>query len=410
VTASAVLDGSEVARVERTFPALDGLRALAATAVVTTHVAFWTARYTPDLLGRALARLDVGVAVFFTLSGFLLSRPLFLAGVGGHPLPRPAAYLWRRALRVLPAYWLTVTAAFLVLPGNRGAGPSQWIRQLTLTQTYGTAPFGEGLSHTWSLSTEVAFYLALPVIGAGLVRLSRRRPARPLPVLAALAVATVLGLGWIAWTASAPSAVPLNLWLPAFAGWFGAGMALAALTTSDPTWWAVRMLHDLGSSPATCWAGAAALFWIATSSVAGAEGLALPTIGQAVTKNALYLGIATLLLLPLVFGDQSRGRTRKVLSSPQARFLGEISYGIFLLHVVVLTWAYHALGLRPFSGNIVLVLLGTWLSAAGLATVVYLLVERPLRRWRGIVADRPARRAGSSTVATTEVSATSASV
>ena len=83
---------------------------------------------------------------------------------------------------------------------------------------------------------------------------------------------------------------------------------------------------------------------------------------------------------------------------------------MFLLHVVVLAWAYHALGLRPFSGNIVLVLMGTWLSAAALATVVYLLLERPLRRWRGLVTDRPSRDEGSSTVATTAVRATSASV
>ena len=226
----------------------------------------------------------------------------------------------------------------------------------------------------------------------------------------ALAVAAVLGLGWIAWTVSAPSAVPLNLWLPAYAGWFGAGMALATLTTADPTWGPVRVLNDLGSSLATCWAGAAALFWIATSRVAGPESLVFPTVGQSVTKNVLYLGIATLLLLPLVFGDQSQGRVRTILSSAQSRFLGEISYGMFLLHVVVLAWAYHALGLRPFSGNIVLVLMGTWLSAAALATVVYLLLERPLRRWRGLVTDRPSRDEGSSTVATTAVRATSASV
>ena len=409
MTAAAVLDGGPVARAEHTFPALDGLRALAATAVVTTHVAFWTARYTPDLLGRALARLDVGVAVFFALSGFLLSRPMFLAGVQGRPLPRTAAYLWRRALRVLPAYWLTVTVAFLVLPGNRAAGPWEWVRHLTLTQPYTTGWFGEGLSHTWSLTTEVAFYLVLPAIATGLVRLSSGRPERPVPVLVALAVAAVLGLGWIAWTAGTPSALPLNLWLPSFAGWFGAGMALALLTTSDRTWRPVRLLHDLGSSLTTCWAGAAALFWIATSSVAGPEGLFASTATQAVTKNALYLGIATLLLLPLVFGDQSQGRVRLVLSSAPARFLGEISYGLFLVHVVVLAWGYRALGIAPFSGNVVLVLVATWVTAASLATVVYLLLERPLRRWRGLVAASPLPRTGSSSAATTEVSATSAS-
>jgi peptidoglycan/LPS O-acetylase OafA/YrhL len=405
VTASAVVEGGPVSGAERAFPALDGVRALAATAVVTTHVAFWTAHYTPDVIGRALARLDVGVAVFFVLSGFLLSRPLFLAAAERRPAPRAAAYLWRRALRIFPAYWLTVAAAFLLLPGNRAAGVAAWTRHLVLLQVYGPGWFAEGLSHTWSLSTEVAFYLVLPLAGAGLVRLSRHRPGRPARVLGALAVAAVLGLAWIAWVWTArPSTAPLEQWLPGFAGWFGAGMALAVLSVSDRDWWPVRLLHDIGSSLATCWAGAAALFWIATSTVAGPETLTAPTPAQAVVRNLLYLGIAALVVLPLVFGDQTRGRMRLVLAGPAARFLGEISYGLFLLHVLVLAVGFRALGMAPFTGNVVAVWIGTWLIGVALATAVYLLVERPLRRWRGLVATR----GDSTSAATTAARATSA--
>src|ERR1700712_380344 len=232
------------APVERSYPALDGLRAVAATAVVTTHVAFWTGSYTPDLLGHALGRLDVGVAVFFVLSGFLLARPLFLAAVQRGPPPRAAAYLWRRALRILPAYWLTVAAALVLLPANRGAGPVTWIRHLALAQSYDSGWFGAGLTHTWSLVTEVAFYLVLPVAGAGLVRLSRSCPERPTTMLAALGAVTLGGLGWL-WvvTAAAPLPVPLNLWLPGFAGWFAVGMAFAALSVGDPGWGPVKLPH-----------------------------------------------------------------------------------------------------------------------------------------------------------------------
>ncbi len=63
------------AAVVEQFPHLDSLRAVGALAVLTTHAAFWGGEYTDNgTAGRFLARLDVGVALFFVLSGFLLSR------------------------------------------------------------------------------------------------------------------------------------------------------------------------------------------------------------------------------------------------------------------------------------------------------------------------------------------------
>jgi peptidoglycan/LPS O-acetylase OafA/YrhL len=348
------------------------------------------------------------VAIFFVLSGFLLSRPLFLAAVRRRPPPRAAAYLWRRALRILPAYWLTVAAALLLLPGNRGAGPVTWMRHLALTQSYDSGWFGAGLNHTWSLVTEVAFYLVLPVAGAGLVRLSRTCPERPARLLAALGAATLAGLAWL-WvvTAAAPLPVPMNLWLPGFAGWFAAGMAFAALTVADASWRPVRILHALGSSPATCWAAAAALFWILATPIAGPLDLSSPTPTEAVLKSVLDLGVAAFAVLPLVFGATTPSRARDLLSGPVARFLGEISYPLFLGHVLVLELGYPALGIAPFTGNLALVLLATWVVGVALASAVYVLVERPLRRWRGLV---PATRPVSvSTEPTTAASATSIS-
>jgi peptidoglycan/LPS O-acetylase OafA/YrhL len=409
VTASAARDGGPAGRTEHAFPSVDGARALAATAVLVHHVAFWTGDYTEGLGGRILSRLDVGVPIFFVLSGFLLSRPLFLASARGRPAPRTAAYLWRRALRILPVYWVVVTAALFLLPANRGAGPGTWLRQLGLVQTYGSGGFAEGLSHTWSLGTEVAFYLVLPFAGAALVRLARSRPERPARILVALACASVLGLVWLVWiwTAHPFPGSAADLWLPSYTGWFAAGMTLGLLSVSDPTWRPVRLAHDLGSSPGTCWALAGALFWIATSTVAGPVGLYEPTAGQAVVKNLLYLGIGGFLVLPLVFGDQRQGPVRRLLASPPMRFLGEISYGLFLVHVVVLTGAYAAFGWVPFTGNLVLVLIGTWLVSVLLAALVYGTIERPLSRWRDLVSRRPGPLGSNDT--TSAATATSAS-
>src|SRR5437868_5287544 len=120
-------------------------------------------------------------------------------------------------------------------------------------------------------------------------------------------------------------------------------MALAILSISDPTWRPVRTALELAASPATCWAAAGALLWIAISSIAGPMGLAAPTPGQAITKHVLYLLVGGLLVLPMVLGDQRRGWTRQVLASRPVVFLGEISYGLFLIHMPVIAGGYAAL-------------------------------------------------------------------
>jgi peptidoglycan/LPS O-acetylase OafA/YrhL len=285
------------------YPGLNGLRLIAATMVVLTHAAFFTGRYHEDGPGRLFARLDSGVALFFVLSGFLLSLPMLRAVAAGHPRPRTAAYLWRRALRVLPVYWLTVAAALVLFPGKDGAGAADWVRHLLLGQIYGWAWLREGLTHTWSLCTEVSFYAVLPLLVAGLALLSGDR-WRPRRVLAGLGVLMALGLVWLAWAESDDRiSAPVNLWLPSFLPWFGAGMAMAVLVVTGRSWRPVRLAHDLGSSPGTCWAITGALFWIACTPVAGAIGLTGDAAGPAVIRNLLYTGAATMAVWPLVFGD-----------------------------------------------------------------------------------------------------------
>ena len=125
--------------------------------------------------GRAvpLARLDFGVAIFFVLSGFLLSRPTFISLASRRAAPGRLHYFWKRALRILPLYWLVVTVALLFDPANQGLGAEVWVRQFTLTQLYFPGLLPQSLTQMWSLCTEVAFYLLLPVI----CWLLTRRPA-----------------------------------------------------------------------------------------------------------------------------------------------------------------------------------------------------------------------------------------
>ncbi|MGY1700421.1 acyltransferase family protein [Geodermatophilus sp. SYSU D00766] len=380
------------------YPCLNGLRALAALAVVTTHAAFWAGAYTPDPGGFALARLDVGVAVFFTLSGFLLSQPFLRAAAEDRPAPRTTAYLWRRALRILPAYWLCVALAMLFLPGNEGATAGDWLRFLTLTQIYSRDWHAEGLDHAWSLCTEVAFYLLLPLLVR--VLLAVAGGWRPRRLLAGLGVLSLFGWGWSLWAASDPLVLgSLTLWLPAYLSWFAAGMAVAVLTVSAPDRAPVRAVEVLASSPWTCWAGAAALFWVAAGPLTGPvqldQGLTGP---QVVVKHVLYTGVAALAVLPLVFGDQTRGRARRVLASRPVHWAGEISYGVFLFHLLLLV-AFWDL----FESPLPVVLGGTLAAAVAVAALSYRVLERPLvERLRSVVPDRPPVRPADRAVARDE--------
>jgi peptidoglycan/LPS O-acetylase OafA/YrhL len=100
----------------RRFPLLDSVRAIAALSVLFFHAVgiYGGALSHP---GRALvARMEVGVVIFLVVSGFLLYRPLVLDHLRGTPSPPVRAYAWRRVLRVVPAYWVALALATLIVP------------------------------------------------------------------------------------------------------------------------------------------------------------------------------------------------------------------------------------------------------------------------------------------------------
>jgi peptidoglycan/LPS O-acetylase OafA/YrhL len=325
------------------FAGLDGVRAVAALAVVLTHVGFQSGEAVSGPLRSVLARLDVGVAVFFVLSGFLLHRPQALAALGGLPLPATVPYLWRRALRVLPGYWLAVVAALVLLPANDGAGLGTWLRSLTLTQVYVPDGLAPGLTQMWSLATEVTFYLALPLLG----RLAGRTLRSQLLLCGTMYAVGLLWQGLVAHDALPPHA---GYWLPGHADWFALGMAMAVLSAAGS-----ERLEVLSRDSATCWLGAAALLVVAGTPLTGPYGLALLTPSQTLSRTVLYGGVAVLLLAPAA-ARRPRGVVPWALSSPVGQFLGRVSYGVFSLHLVVLAITFDLLDLAFFSGSMPLLL------------------------------------------------------
>src|SRR6478672_6575777 len=227
-----------VSKAERV-ASLTGIRAVAAILVVLTHAAYTTGKYTHGYVGLVYSRMEIGVPIFFVLSGYLLFAPWVRAAATERAAPSVRRYAWHRVRRIMPAYVITVLVAFLVYH-FRTAGPNPghtWLglfRNLTLTQIYTDdylfSYLHQGLTQMWSLAVEVAFYVVLPLMAYLLfVVLCRRqwRPIRLLVGLLCLASLTPIWLVIVHTTDFLPDGA--KLWLPTYLAWFIGGMVLAAL-------------------------------------------------------------------------------------------------------------------------------------------------------------------------------------
>ncbi|CKG90941.1 integral membrane acyltransferase [Mycolicibacterium smegmatis] len=351
-------------------PAVEGMRACAAMGVVLTHVAFQTG-HTGGISGRIFGRFDLAVAVFFALSGFLLWRGHAAAARGLRPRPRTGHYLRSRIVRIMPGYVVAVIVILLLLPEAK-ADLTVWLANLTLTQIYVPLTLTAGLTQMWSLSVEVSFYLALPLLAL----LARRLPVRArIGVITAVAALSLL---WVCIPFAGDTGHNPWNWPPAFFSWFAAGMVLAELTVSH-----YGRVHRLARRRVLMAAIAVVAFAIAASPLAGKEGLHPGSVGQVMLKTAMGAVVAGALLAPLVLDHP--GTRHRILGSAVMVTLGRWSYGLFVWHLAALAMVFPMLGEFLFNGRMLVVLILTLVFGFALAAVSYALVESPcreaLRRW-----------------------------
>jgi peptidoglycan/LPS O-acetylase OafA/YrhL len=363
-----------VARVNpASFPALHGVRAVAAVSVVAFHVQQGThpaKHVTFGTVGRFAAHLNVGVALFFLLSGFLLYRPFVLARIQDRSIAT-GPYVVRRLTRILPAYWV----ALLVLsfwPGVQGFFSGSWLASVAFLQIYVRDWNTTGLAVAWSLCAELSFYLALPLYARLVDALRRRRGASAavrweIVVLAligaaSLALHTALGAG---------SSGELSLTLPGTAYLFAAGMLLAICSVHHEICLS-SALRRVGERRVLCWLGALAVFV--------AIGVYSSSIDTDPTQpwNALYVPVAFLMLLPLTLAPSKTAWLDRALSSRLAIELGAISYGIYLWHSSLIGWVEHVSGSVGQLGDGVGVFVLTLAASCLAASVSYYALERPL--------------------------------
>jgi peptidoglycan/LPS O-acetylase OafA/YrhL len=374
------------------FPALDSMRAVGAFAVLTTHVSFWAGAYLQHgWLGTLLARLDVGVAIFFALSGFLLARPFLARARDARPAPRTRTYFLHRFLRIAPVYAVTAVLALALIRDNADLTWSDRFVTLVMANTFTTGELPAGLTHMWSLAVEVCFYLLLPVLMwlvLGRNRLSRPRMVSVLTVMVLVSLAW--HLGGDALDRLAPFGSPQQ-WLPAYLSWFAAGIAMAMLHVTRGEGRALGRLGTgtlhLASMPGTCWALACGLLLVSATPLAGPSMLEPATPAEATFKHVAYLIIATLLVLPAVFAPPT-SRFQRSFSHPVLRHVGLISYGIFCLHLPILHLVMWVTGYQLFDGHWLQIWVLTVVLSLVAAEVVYRLIEGPIQRLRRSRIDR----------------------
>ncbi|HEX5253372.1 MAG TPA: acyltransferase [Mycobacterium sp.] len=372
-----VSDDQRVGGVRSFLPAVEGMRACAAMGVVVTHVAFQTG-HSSGASGRLFGRFDLAVAVFFALSGFLLWRGHAAAARDLGPRPGTGHYLRSRVVRIMPAYVVAVVVILTLLPDADHASLTVWLANLTLTQIYVPLTLTGGLTQMWSLSVEVSFYLALPILAL----LARRLPVRArVPAIAALG-ALSWAWGWVPLFGggSASGINPLN-WPPAFFSWFAAGMLLAEWVHSGiglPVRVAQKKVGRVVMA-----AVAVISYLIAASPLAGPEGLVPGTPAQFAVKTAMGSLVAFALVAPLVLDRVDT--PHRLLGTTAMVTLGRWSYGLFVWHLAALAMVFPVLGTFPFTGRMPTVLALTLIFGFAIAAVSYALVESPcreaLRRW-----------------------------
>jgi peptidoglycan/LPS O-acetylase OafA/YrhL len=376
------------------FPLFDSLRALAALSIVLLHALWYGGAFGDEAVRDYAGRLDVGVTIFFVISGFLLYRPFVQAYVADDEQPALGAYAWRRFLRIVPAYWVLLVAVALWL-GAEGILTASGIPvYFGFLQLYDGDGIAAALGPTWTLCVEVTFYAFLPLFALAVARLGRAAADRirfQLIAVGALIVASVLFKVALFATGALDGVTVLDYRLaaslPATLDQFGAGMTLAVLSV-----WAAERGDDSVVSRIGSWPWLlAALAFVLSANIGLPVGLfAGFTPGEWLLRTLMYLLVAVPLLLPAIFGPQDVGVVRRVLANRALLWIGLVSYGLYLYHVPAIiqlrNWGLADLEfLHPYARWT----LGALVGGLLLAALSYYLVERPALRQKNRVGPAP---------------------
>ena len=354
----------------------DGLRAVAALTILAFHTFQWMAiQRFGGLFSAAygltashiLHALNAGLFIFFALSGYLISRPFVNRLVLGERLPHLLPYAARRALRIIPAFWVALTATF-VIAGTAGTHLPGLAAMYAFAQVYVVRPAFTLIPQGWTLDIEIAFYAFVPLAAAVAALAFSRLRTRPSVRAALLLVALVAASVASAASVLAANPLPWQTRPWQFLVAFAPGIALALF---EPFVAGRVGRRDGRALSALCLALSAGCFV--------AVCLTLPIVNEG-KRALLSTGMAGFLLAAALVHQWSTGRGWRLLSNRPAQWLGRRSYGIYLYHFLALTQVWKIgihLGAWPTA---IVFTLATAAVAIGAAALSWRFVEAPLLR------------------------------
>jgi len=388
-------------------PTFDAFRGLAVLAIVVYHLIL-RSEWVPEsgVLRSLFVTGPLSLDVLFLVSGFVLFLPVAVKG----SLGRAGGFFLRRFARIAPAFYVSLLVILVLFPllvqdpDSAGLPPRDALAVLyhalfihnEVSIAFDAYYPGFGVNPAvWTLSVEIVFYLLLPLVAARY----RRRPFLGLAIAVLITVAWRIlldpGTNYLE-NAINPSDLH-QVWkqFPLFAVDFAAGMTTAVLYVDVVRGRRLQVFRERSTAIALASLAALAvlLVLIGTTLTASRDPLVIAGTGfqEPLVASVLFpLLVATFALsVSLTTGPLWRALTNRPI-----RKLGDISYGIYLYHLLVISFAAATLGFATgdFADFLlyavfalpVSVLLG-WLSLT--------FVERPARRW----ARRLARRPGSHT-------------
>ena len=312
--------------------ALDGVRGVAILVVVLSHLAI------PGFYGGG-----IGVDIFFVLSGFLITSIVCreISRTGRLDFNR---FFAKRALRLLPALVIAMGAAFVLNDESfwNLLAAGLYFMDLRVASGADTGVIG----HTWSLAVEEHYYMAWPVIA--LLALKRVPPMR----LAAYLMISWIGatLYYVAGEARAVGWEALSFRTDYRLSGLILGSALALFVSAGgriaaPGRWALIVLPGV-------------VYWLAYPS------------GGLILKHGVTEIFTALIILAVM---QAEKLWTAPLSFPVLTYLGRISYGLYLYHLIALKTLSDEGGLSAHLTIMAGVVVFTMAS--------FHLIERPILRW-----------------------------
>ncbi len=313
---------------------VDVLRAVAALCVLAVHAYALGGRGAPIKAQHwydvPLVNLSTGVWLFFAISGYVISKPFVDRLLAGTAPPATRAYALRRALRIFPLYWLVLTV-LIAIEGTAGTRPWQLVVHYLLLNNLVPGRQEALFPAAWTLSLEVLFYIAVPVVAW----LLSRRARRPWSAerLSSLVILSFLASALFTVIADLQGDGQIGLWLrgslPAMWLMFCPGILLAIAPHLTSPWWR-RWVVDF---PATRWAAGVVLLSVVAGAMLGADApLRFGIVPYQLLVDASHPLFAIgygLIVAAALRARPWAGGAGWLLT------LGVVSYGIYLIHPVI---------------------------------------------------------------------------